>query len=193
MKTENQKSMKCKEILKFLENNKTKVVESKDLRANYYLFVNDTIYLSGNKKSCAKTNKRQHEEVSSYIVMCHECIHAIQSKKLHLMNVTFSNAELLLFFSLLIMRLMKNNINILYSIYFFVLLFSIILRLFLELNAIKRSVVLAKELVHKKIEEDVKEEEVNNIIIKMKKLLPVEIIRIIFPKLARSLIILLLK
>ncbi|MDD2627396.1 MAG: hypothetical protein PHR25_00655 [Clostridia bacterium] len=139
----------CKDMLKVLENNTTKVKLNKNQNANLYVFLNDTIHLSekqGNKKT------RVEDE---WLVIAHECIHSIQSKTLQWLNFILSNLEIIIFVIAIILKLFFKENNILTTIYVLVLMCSITLRLYLELNAIIKSFKLTNiYLLGKKTKEE---------------------------------------
>ena len=122
----------AKDILNKLDNKKTKSIFDKDIKGNYYVYLNNTIYLSD----------RQNEK-SNYERLCviaHECIHSIQPKILQ--NLKFV-VYLLLFF-------LKVNIQKFYLVYLIIAIFSLVIRTILELWAISRAPKLSKEYLEEK-------------------------------------------
>ncbi len=117
-----------KDVLNYLENNTTKIVFDDDIKGNYYVFLNDTIYITKNIS-----------EFSRLTVICHECIHSIQSKILHGINFILSNIEIIIFISCLLLKLFnifENIVNVVYPVVCFI---CIIPRIILENDAIDRS------------------------------------------------------
>ena len=132
---------KCKDILKYLNNRDTKIIEKEDFKGSYYSYINDTIYLSGENK----TTKSKEEEI---IVLCHECIHSIQNKTLQAVNFYSSNIEIIL--SILVILLLAIKANFVKSLvipYFLIMLLNITVRFLLEKDAVKRSFELAKDII----------------------------------------------
>lgn len=133
----------AKDVLSYFSNNTTKVVIDDDIKGNYYVFLNDTIYISNNPKN------KNASDFTRLTVTCHECIHSIQSKLEHLINYVFSNIELItfiVFFILKLFNVFNNQINIVYPI---ICVISILPRLHLENDAISRSFNLTKVFLEK--------------------------------------------
>lgn len=175
----------AKSILKELKNNKTKIVFDKEIKGNYYVYLNDTIYLSD--------KQNQKENYERLCVISHECIHSIQPKWLQNLNFIFSNLELITFLVFVILWIFKvSNIYFWFS-YLVINLFSIIFRSILELWAMNKSLSLSKKYLEKeKInKKDIeKVESVYNSIIKL--LIPLAFIQMFFFKVIRILIIFIL-
>lgn len=118
-----------KDVLNYFGNEATKVIFDDSIKGNYYIFLNDTIYITKNNTT----------DFSRLTVICHECIHSIQSKMLHMINFILSNIELILFVICCILKLFnifESIINIIYPIFS---LISIIPRIVLENDAIVKS------------------------------------------------------
>lgn len=131
-----------KDVLKYLNNNTTKIVLDEDIKGNYYLFFNDTIYITNN-------NLKNDMKYCRLTVICHECIHSIQSKLIHFINFILSNIELILFFVSLILKLLnlfEVTIDILYTLF---CLSCLIPRIILETDAINRSFSLTNIFLEK--------------------------------------------
>ena len=138
------KIQECKNILNFLNNNSTKIIEKEDFKGCYYSYINNTIYLAKEK-----LNTKSKEE--EYIVMCHECVHSIQNKLLHAINFYSSNVEILVSIVLIILLLLKSTYIYYIAIPYFAILFiNIVIRFVLESNAVKESFVLSKKLINNK-------------------------------------------
>lgn len=134
----------CKDILKLLGNNNTKVIKVADIKGSYYAYINNTIYLS--QKSLDK------EIEKSLVVLCHECIHSIQNKHLHKLNFIFSNIEILFSIILFIIIYLKSSFLLISIIVYLLTLFlSISTRIILEKDAVKRSFELSKECLNNNI------------------------------------------
>ncbi len=138
----------CKEMLEILKNNTTKV-KFNNQNTNFYIFFNDTIFLTEKEKN----KKIKIQDI--WLVIAHECIHSIQSKILQWLNFILSNLEIITFIFVIILKLFFKENNILTIKYILVLILSIILRLYLELNAIIGSFQLTnKYLLNKKTKEE---------------------------------------
>lgn len=134
----------CEKILKLLKNTTTKVKVKENLKGSYYAYITDTIYLP-------KENINEDVE-ERLIVICHECIHSVQSKKMHKINFILSNFEILLSIILLISICLKTSfLWILVLVYLTTLVFSIIIRVILEKDAVKRSFPLTMNVINKKV------------------------------------------
>lgn len=140
-----------KDVLEYLNNNHTKIIEKEDFKGNYYSFLTDTIYLAKNFENTKvpKEVENVDKRVGNLIVIVHECIHSIQSKIIHILNIIFSNLTIILGILSVMLALFnaKNQaINIITEI---IVLFGIIVRLYLEIEAINKSTIVAKEIVKK--------------------------------------------
>lgn len=133
------------EIFEIINNNKTKLIQDKDIKNNYYFYLSDTIYLSDNKKS--------RENYGRILVIAHECIHSVQSKLIQKLNFILSNFELILFVICMILTFLKLHNEIIKYAYILANIFSVLIRLFLEIDAVKRSVGLASKYLKNKLEE----------------------------------------
>lgn len=173
----------AKDILQILGNETTKVVFDKDIKNNYYTYLNDTIYLTENKKYSQKNRDGR------ICVIAHECRHSVQSKVLQNFNFILSNIELIAFVVSIILLIFRVSSLIVLCSYLCIVIFSIIPRMILEINAVLKSVPIAKMYLEKKLnKEDV--ETVNNFYtIHTKTLLPLFIISLLFEKIVRSAII----
>lgn len=176
----------CKAILEYIGNCSTKVVEKDDIRANYYSFLNDTIYISTIK---IKDGGKINNKIKKLLVMCHEAIHSTQSKKLQMINFVLANVELIYFIYLFIASV-KSGINIhLILSYVFISLASMITRGYLEVNAVRGSIKLSSDLLNKGIVKKGGLEDFHKIVIKINKVLPFEILRINIFKIIRIVIL----
>lgn len=128
----------CDELLKLVDNKKTKVKLDEDIKNSYYIFLNDTIYISDKEK-----NKRNFQRI---LLLCHEVIHSIQNKKMQKINFIFSNLEIILFFITIFVSFFIKLKFLLY-IYIFVCLTAICARLYLEVNAVQNSLKLCKKFL----------------------------------------------
>ncbi len=135
----------CKEILELLDNNSTKIKLDEDIKNSYYVFFNDTIYLSDREK-----NKTCYQRVC---FIAHECIHSIQNKTIQVINFVLSNVELIAFIIALICMLFKTNTNLIFYIYLLINVISAIPRLILEIDAVIKSIYLSAKYIKNNIDE----------------------------------------
>lgn len=134
----------CKDILKLLKNDTTKVIFDKDIDDSYYVFLNNSIYIADNTK-----NNNLYTRV---VLIAHECIHSMQSKILQIFNFLSSNIEVIMFLIILFLKIFLKTVNnvLIYS-YVSVCLISLILRLILEVCAVVNSLKLGREYLYKKM------------------------------------------
>lgn len=132
----------AKDLLKKLNNKKTKSVFDKDIKGNYYVYLNNTIYLSDRQNE-----KNNYERLC---VIAHECIHSIQPKILQKLNFILSNLEVVIFVVYIVLFFLKVNMEKFYLIYLIIAFSSLVIRLVLELWAINRAPKLSKEYLEEK-------------------------------------------
>ena len=172
----------AKDILKSLNNKKTKYVFDEDIKGNYYVYLNDTIYLSSKQ-----SDKNNYERLC---VISHECIHSIQPKWLQNINFIFSNLEIICFVIFIILSFLKKSNVYLYSVYLVMVTLSIVSRTILELWAIKKAPQISKAYLDNKKLNKEEVQIVDDYYTFLSKLLtPFAIIQIFFFKLIRLLII----
>ena len=168
----------AKDILNKLDNKKTKSIFDKDIKGNYYVYLNNTIYLSD----------RQNEK-SNYARLCviaHECIHSIQPKILQNLNFILSNLEVVIFVVYLLLFFLKVNIQKFYLVYLIIAIFSLVIRTILELWAISRAPKLSKEYLEEKNVDEINVKKVENVYNFSTKLLtPFALIQMLFWKILR--------
>ena len=168
-----------KQVLEKLNNKTTKMICDEYIKGNYYVFLNDTIYLSS--KNTNKYNR--------LTVICHECIHSMQNKTIQWINFIFSNLEIIVFVIFSILKLLNIFENILTYTYIAFVIVSIIPRFILEIHASLKSIKYTKEYVSKNIGNE--EAEFVNKIVKFQviALLPVMLFTLCFWKIIRILIL----
>lgn len=175
----------AKDILNKLDNKKTKSIFDKDIKGNYYVYLNNTIYLSD----------RQNEK-SNYERLCviaHECIHSIQPKILQNLNFILSNLEVVIFVVYLLLFFLKVNIQKFYLVYLIIAIFSLVIRTILELWAISRAPKLSKEYLEEKNVDEINVKKVENVYNFSTKLLtPFALIQMFFWKILRIIAIILI-
>lgn len=171
----------CKNILQLIKNEDTKIEVEENNRNSYYVFLNDTIYLSTRQTSDDRKDTR-------LVLMCHECIHSLQSKLLQWMNFLLANLELVFFVLALVLKYIFKQ-EFIVPIYFSIAVFSIIIRGILEADASIRSVSLAQQYLEKKAKEEA-QTDINKIKKKMLLTFPLFAISLFGAVLLRLMIIL---
>ena len=172
----------AKEILEMLNNNKTKIEIDSDTKSNLYIFLNDTIYISKNKK----------DDFNRICVIAHECIHSIQSKSAQILNFILSNIELILFIVLIALFCFKLKFMPLLILYVLTNIFSIGIRLYLELSAVFGSIKLSDKYFKNYLEDNIRDYIVNIYKSQIKTLLVFFIIKLFLFKVVRMFFIILM-
>ena len=172
----------AKEILEMLNNNKTKIEIDSDTKSNLYIFLNDTIYISKNKK----------DDFNRICVIAHECIHSIQSKSTQILNFVLSNIELILFIVLIALFCFKLKFMPLLILYVLTNIFSIGIRLYLELSAVFGSIKLSDKYFKNYLEDKIRDYIVNIYKSQIKTLLVFFIIKLFLFKVVRMFFIILM-
>lgn len=172
----------AKEILEMLNNNKTKIEIDSDTKSNLYIFLNDTIYISKNKK----------DDFNRICVIAHECIHSIQSKSAQILNFVLSNIELILFIVLIALFCFKLKFMPLLILYVLTNIFSIGIRLYLELSAVFGSIKLSDKYFNNYLEDNIIDYIVNIYKSQIKTLLVFFIIKLFLFKVVRMFFIILM-
>lgn len=180
-----------KEVLALLNNKHTLVKESNDIEANYYNFVTDTIYLRTKIKEnkSAKGLENANPFCGNLVTICHECIHSIQSKMLHIVNLILSNISIILAIFSLILTVTIGKPNWFCAFSVIVILLAISCRLFLEVDAITRSTVLAEKSLEKISVQNVNIEDIQQAKKIIGKLLPAQLIKMVLDKIIMLVII----
>lgn len=170
-----------KEILSMLNNKHTKIVLDEDIKNSYYVYLNDTIYLS---------NREKVQNNSSRVVLtAHEVRHSIQSKVLQILNFILSNIELIAFIISIILFFFKkfSMINIL--VYLGIVIVSIIPRMILEFDAVINSIKITKKYLKQKMSKDKLDEIISIYKFKINILMPLFIFNLIYGKIIRMIIL----
>lgn len=172
-----------KNILNLLNNNHT-LIEEVDSQTNYYNFITDTIYLSKNLDSLKQTKGLENTNpfCAELITICHECIHSVQSKILHVLNLILSNLSLILTIVTIIIMLFFSK-PLWWIVFCLVtVICAAIVRLLLEIDAITKSVKLAGNVIENRIINGVDKNDVLEAKKIIKKMLPMQIIKMILDK-----------
>lgn len=180
-----------KEVLTFLNNNHTSVKESNDIGVNYYNFVTDTIYLTTRIKENkpAKGLENANPFCGNLVTICHECIHSIQLKALHIINLVLSNISIILTVISLILMITIGKPNWLCIVALSLVLLAIACRLFLEIDAINKSTIVAEKVLEKVNVRNAEFKDIQEAKKIIKRLLPVQLIRMVLDKIIMLVII----
>lgn len=131
----------CKEILKKLGNETTKIEEDKNSEATLYIAIQDKISI-GNT----------HQSFTRIQTMAHECLHSIQDRKMLIFNFVYSNIYILYFIVICILVIVgKLKDVMLYSNIFLILSFIYYaIKVFLENDAMIKAQYVAKDYMQNK-------------------------------------------
>lgn len=166
-----------KEILEMLGNKHTKIVLDEDIKNSYYVYLNDTIYLS-NKQSVI-------EDSSRVMLISHEARHSVQSKILQILNFLFSNLELIAFvINIVLFALKKYSIANIYP-YLIIFVLSVLFRFILEIDAVVSSVKISRKYLIEKINKDTLNKIIEIYSFKAKALIPLFLINLYLKKVIR--------
>lgn len=184
-----------KNILNFLNNEHTKVEIKEDFKGNYYSYINDTIYLAKNFEQQKMPSKAKtiNKDVAELIVTCHECIHSIQNKYLHILNTIFSNLSIICTLLCVAIRILGVSFLWLKIVAMSVILISIVLRLFLEIDAISGSLNLAKDMVLNRSVQEISNQDIQQATIYIKKYKGLALLQMIADKITFLILTLLIK
>lgn len=173
----------AKEILTLLNNNHTKVKEVSDINGNYYNYIADTIYMTTNMDNIKKERLDETNLFCAKLVtICHECIHSIQSKVLHILNILLSNLSIIISVVAIILMISFNKPTW-YIVFGVAIVFlSTMIRLVLEIDAIYGSLNLAEKVVNNLKIEIVKDSDISEARRVIRRLLPIQIIKMILDK-----------
>ena len=171
----------AKEILAENNNTKTKIVLDEEIKNSYYIFLNDTIYLSNKNKASTR--------YSRLCLIAHECKHSLQSKVLQVINFLISNIELIFFVLFAILGLLNFKNSFIPNIYYITVILSIIPRLILEFDAVYSSVKISEKYVEQKLSEN--EADMVHLVysFQVKVLVPMLVFSLVIWKAIRSIII----
>lgn len=179
-----------KGILGILNNNHTKVQEKSDIKGNYYNYMTDTIYLTTNKEyNMQKRLDKTNLFCAKLLTICHECIHSVQNKKLHLLNLILSNLSIVVT-AIAMILLIDFNKPIWYTIFGTIIIFlAILVRGILEIDAINRSLNLAKlAIVNLKIN-NISNVDINEARKTVRRKMPLQFIKMILDKIIMLIIL----
>ena len=128
----------CHEILNQVGNKEAKVVVN-DTKNSYYFFLNNTLYINDKGK-----------QLDNICTIAHECRHSIQNKIIQISNFILSNIELIMFVIYLILLLCNISNNVFNMFYIVISVVSMIIRLYLEIDATVNSIGISKRYLESK-------------------------------------------
>ena len=128
----------CKNILKKLGNETTKIEEDTNSETTLYIAISDKISI-GNT----------HESFTRIQTMAHECLHSIQDKKMLMFNFVYTNVYFIYFLIICLLVVLRKLPNeMLFSNIFLILSFMYyVIRIYLENDAMIKAEYLAKEYI----------------------------------------------
>ena len=143
----------CNKILDKLGNKNVKVKEDKESKTSLYVVINNTITIANIKDSFTRIQ-----------TIAHECIHSTQSKKMIWFNFIFTNIYILYFLIIVILALLKVNVDEMLLLAILILMGSVqyCIRSMLETDAMIKARFVAKEYLE---EEQICSKEQINIIV----------------------------
>ena len=161
----------AKSILNYLGNKHTKVEKKSGFMGNYYSHLIDTMFLAENFESreIPEELKGINKMAAEVITVCHECVHSVQSKWMHMLNTIFSNLALILSIICIAWGVFGIRPTWLLVLTCWALVVSITIRLILEIKAVNGSIKLSKELIENQIVKDISEEDIQQSINYMNK------------------------
>ena len=143
----------CNKILDKLGNKNVKVKEDKESKTSLYVVINNAITIANIKDSFTRIQ-----------TIAHECIHSTQSKKMIWFNFIFTNIYILYFLIIVILALLKVNVDETLLLAILILMGSVqyCIRSMLETDAMIKARFVAKEYLE---EEQICSKEQINIIV----------------------------
>ena len=131
----------CKELLEKVDNKNVKIEENVNSEATLYIAISNKI-LIGN----------MHNSFTRIQTIAHECLHAIQDRKLLIFNFVFSNIYFLYYIICCILIILKYLPNELLFLNIFLILSFIYytIRIFLENDAMIKAEYLSEQYLEEK-------------------------------------------
>ena len=131
----------AKEMLNMLGNKKVKIEEVKDTKTSLYIAITDKIIIADMKNNYARIQ-----------TIAHECEHSVQDRRILLSNFVISNICIIYYIVIFILTICNITTNYLLHIAIFIILTSIklIIRTYLETEAMTKSRYLAEKYINAK-------------------------------------------
>ena len=130
----------AKEMLEILDNSNVTIEESKDTKTSLYMVINNKIILSDLKDNYGRIG-----------TIAHECMHSVQDRTLLIFNFIYSNFVIFYWIFSMVLILFNVFTNILLQL--FILLFisfiHVIIRVYLETDAMIKSKELSIKYIDK--------------------------------------------
>lgn len=130
----------CEEFQKMLNTN-CEISLDNNSRSSAYIFFLNKIILSNTEES--------KKNFSRILFIAHECIHSVQSQKIHIANFILKNIVNLFTLLLLIFFFIKSITLELVLVYFLISFISFCINMILETDAIYRSLILSRKYLLK--------------------------------------------
>lgn len=167
----------CNKILDKLGNKNVKIKEDKESKTSLYVVINNTITIANIKDSFTRIQ-----------TIAHECIHSTQSKKMLWFNFIFTNIYLLYFLIIVILALLKVNVDETLLLAILILMGSVqyCIRSMLETDAMIKARFVAKEYLEE--EQICSKEQINIIVNEYDKLNNIGIKLVNFDIIARNIV-----
>ncbi len=131
----------AKEMLEMLGNTNVQIEEAKDTKTSLYIVVTNKISIADMKNNYARIQ-----------TIAHECLHSVQDKTLLLFNFIFSNITILYLVITTILTICNVIQNTMLQIFILTLLslIKIIVRGYLEIDAMTKSRYLSEKYIKQK-------------------------------------------
>lgn len=167
----------CNKILDKLGNKNVKVKEDKESKTSLYVVINNAITIANIKDSFTRIQ-----------TIAHECIHSTQSKKMIWFNFIFTNIYILYFLIIVILALLKVNVDETLLLAILILMGSVqyCIRSMLETDAMIKARFVAKEYLEE--EQICSKEQINIIVNEYDKLNKMGIKLVNFDIIARNIV-----
>ena len=149
----------AQEMLEMLNNKNVKIEEMKNTSTSLYIAVTNKIQIADMKNNYARIQ-----------TIAHECIHSVQDRRLLIFNFIFSNF-IMLYWIIITILTITNKIQNIEPQMFIMLLFitiKIVVRGYLETDAMTKSTFLAEKYIKQK--NILKEEQIENLLTEYKKI-----------------------
>ena len=143
----------CEEILKKLNNKDVKIEENKETKTSLYIVLTNKIIIANIKDTFTRIQ-----------TIAHECLHSVQNRKILLFNFIYSNFYFIYFIiSVLLILFNIGESLILIQIFIYLTIIYLIIRCYLENEAMSKAVYVAKEYIQEqeKNNENITKEDVN--------------------------------
>ena len=149
----------AQEMLEMLNNKNVKIEEMKNTSTSLYIAVTNKIQIADMKNNYARIQ-----------TIAHECIHSVQDRRWLIFNFIFSNF-IMLYWIIITILTITNKIQNIEPQMFIMLLFitiKIVVRGYLETDAMTKSTFLAEKYIKQK--NILKEEQIENLLTEYKKI-----------------------